>query len=61
MRIETHKSNGIKVTVHIPVDGEIPEHIKQQKINQLYDILAPTGCADCAIILLMNGAVGFSI
>lgn len=41
MRTETHKSNGIKVTVHIPVEGEIPEYIKQQKINQLYDILAP--------------------
>lgn len=41
MRTETHKSNGIKITVHIPDKGEIPEYIKQQKINQLYDILAP--------------------
>ena len=41
MRIETHQSNGIKVTVHIPDDGEIPEYIKREKINQLYDILAP--------------------
>ena len=41
MRTEIHKSNGIKVTVHIPDEGEIPEYIKQQKINQLYDILAP--------------------
>ncbi len=41
MRIETHKSSGIKVTVHIPDEGEIPEYIKKQKINQLYDILAP--------------------
>lgn len=41
MRVETHKSNGIKVTVHIPDEGEIPEYIKQQKINQLYDILVP--------------------
>lgn len=41
MRTETHKSSGIKVTVHIPDEGEIPEYIKQQKINQIYDILAP--------------------
>lgn len=41
MRTETYKSNGIKVTVHIPDEGEIPEYIKRQKINQLYDILAP--------------------
>ena len=31
----------IKVTVRIPKEGEIPEYIREQKINQLYDILAP--------------------
>lgn len=42
MRTETTISkSGIKVTVHIPEEGDIPEYIRQQKINQLYDILAP--------------------
>ncbi|MCM1166285.1 MAG: hypothetical protein NC299_10405 [Lachnospiraceae bacterium] len=42
MTVETHTSaNGIKVTVHIPDKEDVPEYIRQQKINQLYDLLAP--------------------
>lgn len=32
-------SSGIKVTVHIP-EG-IPESVKREKINYLYDVLKP--------------------
>lgn len=35
------KKEKIKVMVHIPKEGEIPEYIREQKINQLYNILAP--------------------
>ncbi len=31
--------SGIKVTIHIPQD--IPESIRRQKINRIYDILNP--------------------
>lgn len=32
-------SSGIKVTIHIP-EG-IPESVKREKINYLYDVLKP--------------------
>lgn len=42
MKTETTiTKSGIKVTVHIPEEGDIPEYIREQKINQIYDILAP--------------------
>ncbi|MCM1167829.1 MAG: hypothetical protein NC299_17050 [Lachnospiraceae bacterium] len=41
MTTETHIADGIKITVHTPEKGEIPEYIRERKINQLYDLLAP--------------------
>ena len=39
---------GIKVTVHIPED--IPEYVKREKINYLYEILKPQEEKAAAII-----------
>ena len=35
--VEKTSDSGIKVTVHIP--DSVPEAVRQQKINQIYDIL----------------------
>lgn len=39
--ITTISANGIKVTEHIPEAGDVPDYIREHKINQLYDLLAP--------------------